>query len=157
MRQSKAYRLLATLLAVALGTASCDRKTIYTQYEHVAGNSWEKVDTIHFDVPPVTQAGTYEQTLGLRIMGDYPFMGLTITVEQTIYPRGERHQYQQDCKLIDKNGNAQGSGVSYFQYDYPIGELILNEGDSVHISVVHNMKREILPGISDIGINLTRK
>ena len=37
--------LVFLLLTVALGTASCDRKTVYTEYEHVTGNNWEKADT----------------------------------------------------------------------------------------------------------------
>lgn len=156
MQQSKTKGLLAALLAVALGIASCDRKTIYTHYEHVASESWEKVDTIHFDIAPITQAGTYQETLGLRITDNYPFLGLTLSIEQTIYPKGERHTYRQDCKLIDQEGNAKGSGLTYFQYDFHVSDLNLSEGDSLHITVVHNMKREILPGICDIGIQLTK-
>ena len=41
--------------------------------------------------------------------------------------------------------------------NFPVNDLQLNKGDSLHICVMHNMKREIMPGIADIGISLTRK
>ena len=30
----------------------------------------------------------------------------------------------------------------------------MNQGDSIHITVRHDMKREILPGVSDIGVKV---
>jgi hypothetical protein len=34
--------------------------------------------------------------------------------------------------------------------------MMLNKGDSLEIKIRHDMKREILPGISDIGIMLNK-
>lgn len=62
-----------------------------------------------------------------------------------------------NCKLTDRHGNASGTGVNFHQYRFPITELQLQDGDSIHIRVRHDMKREILPGISDVGISLRRK
>ena len=42
--------------------------------------------------------------------------------------------------------------MSYYQYDFPLSTLRLKEGDSLALVVRHAMKREILPGISDVGI-----
>ena len=50
-----------------------------------------------------------------------------------------------------------GHGISTYQYNFHLTTLTLNEGDSLHIAVRHNMKREILPGISDIGIRLSQQ
>ena len=46
--------------------------------------------------------------------------------------------------------------MSYYQYQVPVNDITLQQGDSLHICVRHDMKREILPGISDVGIKMTR-
>ncbi|MFQ9996553.1 MAG: gliding motility lipoprotein GldH, partial [Hoylesella buccalis] len=43
------------------------------------------------------------------------------------------------------------------QYAFDITSMDLHEGDSLHISVRHDMKREILPGISNVGVSLTKR
>jgi gliding motility-associated lipoprotein GldH len=62
-----------------------------------------------------------------------------------------------DCDLIDEHGNAMGQGVSQYQYRFPLKTLQLHRGDSLHVSVHHDMNREILPGITSIGIKLSKK
>ena len=117
---------------------SCDFNTVYDKYDH-------------------THAGIYREELGLRINDAYPFMRLHLIVEQRLIP-GERTRLDTlNCYLIDEDGNIRGQGVSYYQYTFPITQMQLQEGDSLHISIRHDMKREILPGIADIGIKLTRR
>ena len=88
-------------------------------------------------------------------------MGLTLIVEQNIYHNNKhvRSACKTDtvnCQLIDKNGVSKGQGISYYQYNFPINVYRLNQGDSIHITVRHDMKREILPGVSDIGVKITK-
>ena len=58
---------------------------------------------------------------------------------------------------MDKYGTPLGEGVSYYQYRFDMNELNLNKGDSLVVYIVHNMKRELIPGISDVGLRLRRK
>lgn len=132
--------------------ASCYSGTIYDKYNHTPLTGWEKNDTLSFEVPKLTEAGTYQPQLGLRINGAYPFMSLTLIVEQTVYPSKRVVTDTLDCKLINRKGISTGQGISYYQYNYPLHTLELASGDSLRIRVRHDMKREILPGISDIGI-----
>ena len=60
-----------------------------------------------------------------------------------------------DCNLVSETGVIEGDGISYFQYQFFVQGLSLHQGDSVHISLTHNMKREIMPGISDVGVKLS--
>ena len=129
----------------------------YDTYDHTPIAGWEKNDTLTFNVPGISKTGVYGMDLGLRINGAYPFMGLTLIVEQTYFPDREKKTDTLNCKLIDKQGIHEGQGISYYQYDFHVGDLQLSQGDSIHITVRHDMKREILPGISDIGIQLERK
>lgn len=150
--------LLPPLFAVALLlTVGCNRQTVYAHYEPAPASGWEKGDTLHFYVSPVAEAGTYVEEMGLRITTTYPFMALSLMVEQSVLPAGDTSRKTLDFNLIGPNGNMLGDGVSYYQYSQPLGSIHLNKGDSLHVCVTHNMKREILPGITDIGISLTRE
>ena len=58
---------------------------------------------------------------------------------------------------MDAKGNSMGVGMSYYQFRFPIRELPLHRADSVVVKIRHDMKREILPGISDVGYLLRKE
>lgn len=149
-------RLLHAALVLLPVLAGCTRKTIYSHYEPTPINGWEKTDHLSLVYSPVTADGTFREEVGLRINGAYPFMGLTLIVEQQVFPSAVRRSDTLTCKLIDSDGTPVGEGVSFYQYSFHLCNLQLSRGDSLHVSIRHNMKREILPGISDVGITLSR-
>lgn len=156
-----AYTIWIIMGAVML-FHSCSDTLVYDKYEHTPIAGWEKNDILSFDIPPLKTSGTYEQQLGLRVTGVYPFMGLTLIINQSIFPKGKLQGMEKteksdtiQCDLIDKSGATKGQGISYYQYNFPINAYRFASGDSIHITVKHNMKREILPGISDIGIKMS--
>ena len=146
------------LLTVAWSMTSCSRQqTVYANYAPIDDTTWEKTDTITFDVPPVKAAGTYQEKLGLRLADDFPFLALSMDIEIQVQPKGILHSSQHKFSVIDQGGNPKGKGLSLQQYTLDLGDLELEEGDSLHISMAHNMKREILPGVVDLGIILIKK
>ena len=146
--------MAAMLLSVL---SACNRKLVYDRYLSTPISGWEKNDTLSYDIRPVSGTDTYDMWLGLRTSEAYPFTAITLIVEQHIYPKDTIVNDTVNCKLTDRHGNASGTGVNFHQYRFPITELQLQDGDSIHIRVRHAMKREILPGISDVGISLRRK
>ena len=144
-------------LTVGLLLCACSRQKIYSHFEHVSETGWEKIDTLDFFVPPVAESGTYHEDLEMRINNTFPFLSLTMEVSQIIFPDGRREKYSKDCELIDEDGTIKGAGISLFLYTFPLADIHLNRGDSLHIKVIHSMKREIMPGITDVGISLTRQ
>ena len=153
------YLILAMVATMSL--PSCKHSTVFDSYAHTPIAGWEKNDTLSFEVSPLLEAGHYRQSLGLRITGAYPFMGLTLIVEQTVYHRnkkipGECKKDTVNCQLIDNNGVSKGQGISYYQYNFPINIYQMHQGDSIHVAIRHDMKREILPGVSDIGIKISK-
>lgn len=66
-------------------------------------------------------------------------------------------RYTLPCRLMNKRGNTQGQGINYYQYDFIVADIPLNAGDSLRIGIRHDMKREILPGLSDLGIIIRKK
>ena len=114
-----------------------------------------KTDTIKFEIGPVRKTGTYHETLEFRTDELFPFLGIHITVEQMIKPRSIMLSQNLKCELMNQDGSQKGSGISYYQSQFPLDDIELLQGDTLCISVFHNMKREILPGISDIGMRLS--
>lgn len=135
---------------------ACKGNKVYDDFQHTNLSGWEKNDHIVFEIPPVSESGTYESVLSMRITHEFPFKSVTLIVTQSVYPEERIVADTLKCDLIGDNGLPMGRGVSYYQYDFPVGKQHLNKGDSVSISVRHDMKREILPGISDVGISLSR-
>lgn len=157
-------RFVYTLLLI--GTASmlfsCHRSMVYDRYEHTPVAGWEKNDTLSFEIPGMDQDGDYQSCLGLRITSSYPFMRLTLIVRSEIHPKTHPQDgmsTQEDtvvCSLIDSIGRTKGQGIGSYQYMFPVTSLHLQKGDSLHIAIRHDMKREILPGITDIGLQIHR-
>ena len=87
--QNKAITLILAM-AGFLMMAACDRSVVYNHYEHVDNEGWERTDTMHFYVPPIKQTGTYHQQLMLRTNNQLPFLGISVIVEQDIYPVGRK-------------------------------------------------------------------
>lgn len=142
-------------LLAACAASSCNGNKVYDKYAHTPIAGWEKNDTLSFGVPRMKTSGTYRSELGLRINNSYPFTGLTLIVEQHVYPANILTKDTLKCTLTDKMGHHNGKGVNYYQYKFGISRISLNRGDSLHVNVRHDMKREILPGISDVGISLS--
>ena len=78
-------------------------------------------------------------------------------MEQVINPRNQIRIDTLSCRLIDKNGMVKGRGLSYYQYNFHLTTLQLNAGDTLNVRVRHHMKREILPGIANVGIRLSKQ
>ncbi|WP_197018874.1 MULTISPECIES: gliding motility lipoprotein GldH [unclassified Prevotella] len=148
--------MILTLAITGMLTAACNRSVIYNHYEHVDNDGWERNDTMHFYIPPVKQAGNYQQQVMLRTNNSLPFLGISIIVEQDIYPMGRKLRERIDCPLVEKNGHVLGNGISCYQYTFDVGNIELNEGDSLHVYVMHHMKLETMPGISDVGILISQ-
>lgn len=158
--QKRVYTLLYNIVSVvmmAAVAASCATDTVYYSYAHTPVAGWEKNDTLTFNIPGMAAPGTYSQQVGLRMTSAFPFTSISLIVEQRIMPRGKVLTDTIKCPITDIRGNFLGDGISSFQYMFPLREVTLNKKDSIHVSIRHNMKREILPGVSDIGLKMELK
>ena len=144
-------------MVMVLLLTACQDNTVYHRYLHTNRAGWERNDTLRFLIPPVKEAGRYSQELGLRTDGNYPFMSLTLIVEQTKGNTAIVRCDTMECKLINKQGHPTGTGINHYQYTFPLATIDLEKEDSLRIVIRHDMKRELLPGIMDVGIQMTQK
>lgn len=159
MMRRNFFHSLVPVLAVLMTAAwsSCSTDTVYYTYAHTPLSGWEKNDTLTFRVPRLAADGVYSQQLGLRMTNAFPFTSISLIVEQTVLPRGKVLTDTVKCAITDARGNFLGDGVSSYQYLFPVREVSLRRGDSLSVRIRHNMKREILPGVSDIGLKIEEK
>lgn len=162
MPRNRNNYIFSLFITVATILVSCNRKTVYDHYEHTPLTGWEKNDTLIYRMPVFDKGGEYSEILGMRISDNYPFTSICIIVDNTIIPKGNplNLSTQSDtitCSLFDSDGSIKGDGVSIFQYRNYVKNISVEEGDSLEVRVRHNMKREILNGILDIGIQLNKK
>ena len=144
------------IMTVALVLTGCNRRTVYHHYNQTHVSGWERNDTLLFNVKPAACDAVLHEEVELRINSQYPFMGLCLVVEHTFFPSNVRRVDTLNCQLIDEKGSVKGKGINYVQYSYHLTDLSVSEGDSIAIAIRHNMKREILPGIVDLGVHLIK-
>jgi gliding motility-associated lipoprotein GldH len=145
---------LLCLLTVALAFASCNRNALYSHYQPVDLNGWQRADTIRFETAPLPHSRHYSETLGLRINGNYPFMQLTLIVSQEARPSGFQRTDTIHASLTDKNGTILGEGINHYLYTLPLPNVELQQGDTLSVCVHHDMLRDPLTGVADIGFTI---
>ena len=145
------------MLMTALLLTACNYyNKVYDKYVHADARGWEKNEPITFGIDSLDEGGQFAMVLGLRIGDNYPFQNLQIVVDQTIYPSQQTLHDVIECQVTDRNGIMLGQGVSIHQHTLPVRRYHYQKGDSITVRVRHNMKREILPGIMDVGIMLKK-
>lgn len=148
--------LLTALLLTALLITGCTGNVVYDHYDQTPLSGWDKADILSYEVPALADSGWFATNLGLRINNSYPFLSMTLIVSQTVYPSQKTKTDTVACNLRDTKGNIKGQGIIFYQYHVPVTLMRLQKGDSLHVTVHHDMRREILPGISDVGISIKR-
>lgn len=110
-----------------------------------------------YHVRSMRENGNFKEDIGLRLNGTYPFLGLCIIVEQTILPSNVVTRDTLNCSFTHPDNKYTSNGISYRQYKYHLKDMQLSKGDSLDIKIRHNMMREVLPGIADIGVKISKK
>ena len=152
----KRNSLLGFIIAVALALSSCNRQAIYSHYEPVDIDGWERSDTLWFYAGGLTE-GSYNEQVGLRINGNYPFKDLSLVVEQRLLSTQAIIKCDTlSLAITDDDGFFKGEGLSLLQYETDLGTISLPTSDTLQVAIIHNMKREVMPGIADVGITLQK-
>lgn len=144
------------LFALAL-TACTGSDYSYSHYEAISNDGWKRTDTIGFTTGPVSHNGLYSEQLGLRTNSLFPFMSLTFIVSQEAHPSGFCRTDTVNMTLTDPDGHLLGKGISHYQYFLPLAPAPLASGDTLTISVTHNMMRSPLEGVTDVGFTIENK
>ena len=146
--------LLCTCWAACMAAVACHPHTRYDEYQHTDAEGWDRDTVLCFDVAPVTSTDTYIETLNIRTDNRYPFRQLCLIVDQEKIPS---HEHLTDTLLFsiyNDDGDNEGRGFSLFQNEKVFRFLPLSQGDSLHVTVRHDMRRHSIPGIHEVGLRL---
>jgi len=144
-------------MAAALAFISCSRNTIYSHYVPVDIDGWERGDTLFYHITTLRDSGIYNAQLGIRLTSTYPYQEVSLIMEQQLLPAGTITADTLIIKLADEEGNLNGIGLSMYDYTHPLNDIQLGSSDTLEVSIHHNMRREVLPGISSIGVTLEKQ
>jgi len=139
-----------------LSIVSCQESTLVHEYKHTSPDGWDRTDTITFLIPPVTKTGTYEVSLGMRLCNNFPYKEVHITTEFDLEEPLMNKKNAVCVVTSDKDGKLLGYGIAYHQYEQPYMKIMLQKGQHGKVKVYHNMDKEVLPYLTDIGICIDR-
>lgn len=139
--------------------ASCHTDTRYHVYQAVPGeNGWKNSDSLLFLLPPELEAGEYGMEIGIRHTGGYPYRDIWISVTQVDSDSLPSHTDTLHLYLADEEGRwgHEGAVGGLYQSVYVREKPVKLTADSLGRSfrIAHLMRRNPLPGISDVGVRL---
>lgn len=160
MRNNILHAWLCAIAVLLASLSSCDTAdTAYHHYCDVNQEGWVNRDTLRFSIDTIRRFGDYVTYVCVRTLPDYPYRNLSLTVEQTNITKGKSAgKMRKTIKLnvTDKEGIRQGNGITYHTIEVPLYKNWFGPGDSLRVTVSHNMSRESLPGLMAVGIKLKR-
>lgn len=145
------------MLCMAVMMAACTQSTLLHHYEPVDDDGWDRTDTLSYELPTIPKDGDYQISLGVRYNNFFPYEGLWIVAETSMKKPMLHRNDTLYFPIIDEKGHPMGKGLSMMQADTLLTTLHFEEGQSGHIRLRHIMIREVVPGITDIGIKVRKK
>lgn len=144
------------LLALGVTLAACTRSTLIHVYRNVPAEGWDQSDVLSFPLDTVRHGGVYNLSIGVRTTNLYPYQKLWIVVETALCNPDTAFADTLACTFVGDDGIKNGKGTDTQQYDFHLGQTLLQQGQSGTVSVRHIMRREVVPGVSDIGIRISK-
>ena len=147
---SKVWRTFGFVLAAVVVWAGCGTGPVASEATLVDPNGWSSQDTVQLTFDVSQPAHRHDLQIGLRHNNDYPFSNLYLFVRLT-YPNGRTLTDTLSCPLAGPDGQWYGTGSGWVDHriGYKKGVAFPLEGRYT-MDVVHAMRRDPLPGISDI-------
>ncbi|MBL6618814.1 MAG: gliding motility lipoprotein GldH [Flavobacteriales bacterium] len=142
---------LPVLIAVLMG---CGPGPVASDSAPVDPKGWASQDTIRLSFEVNQPEHRHDMQLGLRHNAEYPFSQLYLFVRLT-YPNGRTLTDTLACPLAAPDGQWYGQGDHWIDHriGYKKGVAFPLAGP-YELEVVHAMRTDPLPGISDIRFAL---
>lgn len=137
---------------------ACESNTTYHSYLHPSDKGWGKKDTLTFKVPIKDSLDTYSVDVEVRNRADYPYCNLFLFVSHNTKDSTVFVTDTIEYALADKTGSWTGTGWgSLHQSSSHYTFITPKRKGNIIIKVAHGMREEVLDGISDIGIKITKR
>ena len=149
-----------TIFMLAL-LVSCNNETVYHKFVNIEGGKWTKQNKFTFEAGSFDSDMTVDESVELRLWArDYPYGNISILVEQTLFPAKTKTVDTLTYVFSGRQGDREArspDGPAFFQVSMPLKTLSLHKGDSLSVTLRHNMKCMALPGVVDVGIKFKNR
>ncbi len=144
--------------------ASCETKTVYSEYHQLSNGVWQVDDTIQFNFSELDTLKKYNVFLNVRNDNDFPYSNLFLITELD-YPNGETVSDTLEYEMAMSDGKWLGKGLgSVKESKLWFRENIDFSSSGVYkFRVIHAMRQNgkvegvsNLKGITDIGLEITK-
>lgn len=144
------------LFAAALVCASgCGPEALYADSLGVNAEGWKSAEAAEFLWEVSDTARVHDLYIDVRNDATYPFSNLYLFVDFT-FPNGKTNRDTLAVELADAQGNWLGSGSGHV-HDHRIvwhDDARFPLQGQYAVRIVHAMRRDPLPGISDVGLRV---
>jgi gliding motility-associated lipoprotein GldH len=145
------------LLTACVFTSCSHSETPCHSYQEVPTEGWEQQHSLTFNIDTIRKTAYYRVIVNVRTTNAYPFQSLWLLVHQQ-YSRPQLSSKDTVvCVFTDQQGNPLRHGISLRQYSDSATSLLLRKGQYGTVTVSHIMRRNILSGISDVGVEIRKE
>ncbi len=153
---SKAARIAALLFLISLIGGGCtSRSTVFHAYQAVDKNGWGKHDTVIFQLPQDSLPDVWQLNVGVRIDNHIPYTTLWLVLSQDLEKKGVFEADTIPVSVTNKQGILNGSGYSSYQQEVKAIQVKTGPKGGHTVKVTHVMKREDIPGVWYVGLNVS--
>lgn len=153
----KKFRLLLSVLTVAVVIVSCSNPFVYDRFQSIPAAGWNKDSVLVFEIPACDTLQNHNLYISVRNDIDYKYSNLWLFVK-IIQPGNEALTDTFEITLADPAGKWLGEGFGgrkTRQVVYKHGVYFPVSGNYT-IRIQHGMRENVLKGITDIGLQLEK-
>lgn len=147
----------SALSLLALMAVACGESATFQESKMLPKEGWAKYDAVSFDYMNSDTVGKYTILVDIRNDKDYPYQNFWLFVH-SISPDSVEFSDTLNCVLADNYGKWVGrsSGSMYHLPVEFIHSTPFKKMGKYHFDLVQGMRKDTLPGISEIGIRIVK-
>lgn len=152
------------LLAGLLLAVSCDGNLMFSEYRATAGGNWGKEERMHFEFSVSDTLARHDLFINIRNDDRFPYSNLFL-IATLNFPNGQVVKDTLEYEMAHPDGRWMGKGAgSIKENKLWYKEKIIFPLEGVYtFDLEHAMRRngsvegvESLPGITDVGLEITK-
>ncbi len=134
---------------------SCNSRNFFEQNQAIKNEQWLASDIREFTFDVTDTNSYFNFYLNVRNNNEYPFANLYVFLE-TRFPDSTRARDTLELQLADVSGKWLGKGTSRYKYNSFILRKAMRfvHAGGYKFRLEQGMRRDTLPGISDIGLKI---
>ncbi|MDR0231616.1 MAG: gliding motility lipoprotein GldH [Dysgonamonadaceae bacterium] len=149
-------RSFSIFILSCLMLSACVEKNTHIGFLSLKNAEWDKDSIFQFEVNITDTINPYQFFIETRNNNLYPYRNIWLFIDiQT--PSGDIRKDTIGYDLADDFGKWLGKGISVYKFQVPYEKsFIFPQSGNYVFSIKHAMREDVLTGISEIGIKLTK-